>query len=66
MPAKYTRHAALTAPFALYVENQVAAGACASVTGVMRMALHRLIEREDDRAERLQNRPAKFTPKRHG
>jgi antitoxin ParD1/3/4 len=51
MPAKHTRHVALTAPLELYVENQVAIGAYASVSEIVRAALRLLMERDADRAE---------------
>jgi antitoxin ParD1/3/4 len=46
MPAKHTRHVALTESHALYIESQVAAGAYASVSEVVRAALRLLIERD--------------------
>ncbi len=57
MPAKHSRHVALTAPLAHYVETQVAAGTYSSASEVVRAALRLLIEREEDRTQHQKELP---------
>ena len=46
MAAKYHRHVALTQPLTLFLDRQVAEGRYASVSEVVRAALH-LLERQE-------------------
>ena len=46
MPAKHTLHVALTEPLVRYVRGRVTDGASPSVSGVVRLAIEALIERE--------------------
>lgn len=52
MPAKHSRHIALTGQLAAYVASQVSRGEYASVSDMVRTALHLLKERDEASATR--------------
>ena len=51
MPAKHTLHVVLTEPLVRYVRGKVTDGASPSVSGVVRLAIEALIEREGRSAD---------------
>ncbi len=65
MPAKHSRHIALTGPLEQWAEGQVAHGELTSVSDLIRTAIRLLRERDEARIER---RPvaAPITPSGNG
>lgn len=49
MPAKHSRHIALTGPLAEWVDSQVARGEYASVSDLLRAAIRLLREQDESR-----------------
>ena len=65
MPAKHSRHIALTGPLTEWVDSQVAQGEYASTSDVIRAAIRLLRAHEEARAEGGSAR-ASPPPKQHG
>jgi antitoxin ParD1/3/4 len=65
MPARHSRHIALTGQLADYVAGQVSKGAYASVSDMVRTALHLLKERDEAGATRRAGARTDAQPVRH-